>query len=59
MKAFDKPSVDLWLRLAYDNFFERRPWHMKDKNKYHQNRDNYSYQWRNEFTDKNRIKKKV
>ena len=59
MKAFDKPSVDLWLRLAYDNLFERRPWHMKDKNNYHKMRDGYPYQWRNEFTDKNRIKKKI
>ena len=59
MKAFDKPSVDLWLRLAYDNHFERRPWRMKDRNDYHQMGDGYSYKRCNEFTDKNRIKKKV
>lgn len=59
MKAFDKPSVYLWLRLAYDNLFERRPWHMTDKNNYRQNGDCCSYQWDNGFTDKNRIKKKL
>lgn len=59
MKAFDKPSVDLWLRLAYDNLFERRPWRMKDRNKYHQTGNCYSYQWDKGITDKNRIEKKV
>lgn len=59
MKAFDKPSIYLWLRLAYDNHFERRPWHIKNRNDYHQMGDKYSYLWRNEFIDKNSIKKKI
>lgn len=59
MKAFDRPSVYLWLRLAYDNLFERRPWHMQDRNKYHQTGNCYSYQWDKGFIDKNGIKKKI
>ena len=59
MKAFDKPNVDWCLRLIYDNLFARRPWHMNDKNNYHQNGDCYSYQWDNGFTDNNRIKSEI
>ena len=59
MKAFDKPSVDMWLRLAYDNLFERRPWRIKNRNDYHQTENVYSYQWRNRFINKNGIKKKI
>lgn len=52
MKAFDKPSVYLWMRLAYDNLFEGRTWHMKGRNDYHQTENVYSYQWGNRFINK-------
>ena len=59
MKAFDKPIVNLWLRLGYVNLFEQHPLHMKNRNKYHQTGNCYSYQWDKGFTDKNRIKNEI